>query len=454
MLAATGIGLLLFAGAAGKSGQFPLHVWLPDAMEGPTPVSALIHAATMVAAGVFLMARVWPLLALSAAAQTVVALIGATTALLGALIAVAQNDIKRVLAFSTVSQLGYMMLAVGVGAPEAAVFHLLTHAFFKALLFLGAGSVIHAAHHEQDMRLMGGLGAKMKITFATFAVGMLALAGFPFLFAGFWSKEAVLHGAAHWAGGATPCLAKLPLLIGLAAVVLTAFYMTRLMANVFGGKPRSHAAGHACENGWTMTLPLVLLAVCAVVAGFFGTPAWQWVQAKLEGKTAAVFAFGKIFESGGLMMLSIVLVAIGLGAGWAVYARRYRASAEERDPLQARFPRIWHALENRLWFDELYGATVVRAHAAAGAAADLFDRFVIGGLVRLTANASRVAGLVNRDICEYGINSGLDASAGGLRDSGLRYARAQSGDAHDYLRGIALGFVVLVLLGVILAGIF
>jgi NADH-quinone oxidoreductase subunit L len=192
----TVIGLLIFCGAVGKSGQFPLHVWLPDAMEGPTPVSALIHAATMVAAGVFLIARVYPLMmadqVLAAAplhALTVVAFVGAITALLGALIAVGQNDIKRILAFSTVSQLGYMMLALGVGSWVAAIFHLLTHAFFKALLFLGAGSVIHAAHHEQDIRSLGGLRGPMRTTFATFAIGMMALSGVPFLFSGFWSRR-------------------------------------------------------------------------------------------------------------------------------------------------------------------------------------------------------------------------------------------------------------------------
>src|ERR1019366_10125862 len=236
-------GLLIFCGAAGKSGQFPLHVWLPDAMEGPTPVSALIHAATRVAAGVFLMARVYPLMAADQAlgaaplhALSVVAGIGAVTALMGAAIAVAQDDLKKVLAFSTVSQLGYMMLAIGVGSWVAAIFHLLTHAFFKALLFLAAGSVIHAAHHEQDIRRLGGLGTRMRTTFATFAVGMMALAGVPFVFSGFWSKEAVLHAAMEWD------VSSLPLYAGLAGVVLTAFYMTRLTCEVFGGKPRSPAA--------------------------------------------------------------------------------------------------------------------------------------------------------------------------------------------------------------------
>src|SRR5262245_40232733 len=236
---ATFIALLIFCGAVGKSGQFPLHVWLPDAMEGPTPVSALIHAATMVAAGVFLIARVYPLMAADLTlanvpvhALTVVAMFGAITDRLGPLVAVAQNDIKRVLAFSTVSQLGYMMLALGVGSWIAAIFHLLTHAFFKALLFLGAGSVIHAAHHEQDIRKLGGLRGPMRTTFATFAIGMMALAGVPFLFSGFWSKEAILHAAQGLEG--SPALRSLgevghlPFYMGLAAVVLTAFYMTRL----------------------------------------------------------------------------------------------------------------------------------------------------------------------------------------------------------------------------------
>src|SRR6185436_18997787 len=244
----TVIGLLIFCGAVGKSGQFPLHVWLPDAMEGPTPVSALIHAATMVAAGVFLMARVYPLL--TPGALQVIAFTGAITALMGALIAVAQNDIKRILAFSTVSQLGYMMLAIGVGAPVAAMFHLLTHAFFKALLFLGAGSVIHAAHHEQDIRALGGLRGPMRVTFATFAIGMMALAGVPFLFSGFWSKEAILHAAHGWS------VSHLPFFIGLTAVVLTAFYMTRLVAETFFGTARSDAASHAHESPAVMTAPL------------------------------------------------------------------------------------------------------------------------------------------------------------------------------------------------------
>ncbi|MDR1010055.1 MAG: hypothetical protein LBM04_02820, partial [Opitutaceae bacterium] len=406
LMVSTAIGLLIFCGAVGKSGQFPLHVWLPDAMEGPTPVSALIHAATMVAAGVFLMARVYPLLALdqvevlltetnitesiraelaqagvdvsgtnislalngadgpvavfvstSFHALTIVAIIGSITALFGAIVAVAQNDIKRILAFSTVSQLGYMMLAIGVGAWPVAIFHLLTHAFFKALLFLGAGSVIHAAHHEQDIRALGGLAPRMKITFATFATGMMALAGVPFLFSGFWSKESILHAAHGWQ------VSQLPFFIALIAVVLTAFYMTRLVCEVFLGNPRSRAAENARENGPAMTIPLVLLALCAIATGFLGTPAWPWLQSTLEGIPAAEIHGHPIFaaENIPLMMISIVLVALGIGAGAAVYYFfRKRNNAGETDPLEKAAPALWNALANRLCLDELYAATLGR----------------------------------------------------------------------------------------------
>ena len=239
MAASTGIALLIFCGAIGKSGQVPLHVWLPDAMEGPTPVSALIHAATMVAAGVFLIARVYPLMSAhggldlspaSAPALKVVTWVGAITAVFAASIAVAQDDIKRILAYSTVSQLGYMMLGLGVGGVAVGMFHLITHAFFKALLFMGAGSVIHGCHEEQNIRRMGGLRKLMPITFATYAVGMLALCGFPLLFSGFWSKDAILHAASTWSGS------RAPFYLAAFGVLLTAFYMTRQVIYVFFGK--------------------------------------------------------------------------------------------------------------------------------------------------------------------------------------------------------------------------
>ena len=256
----TVICLCLFVGAMGKSAQFPLHVWLPDSMEGPTPISALIHAATMVTAGIFMVTRMSPLFEMSDTALNFVLVIGSITALFMGFLGIIQNDIKRVVAYSTLSQLGYMTVALGVSAYNVAVFHLMTHAFFKALLFLGAGSVIHAAHHEQDIRRLGGLKGRMKATFGTFAIGMMALAGVPFVFSGFWSKEAILHAAHEWD------VSHLPLYAGLCAVVLTAFYMTRLMAETFFGKARTEEAGHAHENSAVMTVPLVLLAIGWTVA--------------------------------------------------------------------------------------------------------------------------------------------------------------------------------------------
>jgi len=387
----TAIGLLIFCGAVGKSGQFPLH------------------------------------------ALSVVAAVGAITALLGALIAVAQNDIKRVLAFSTVSQLGYMMLALGVGSWVAAIFHLLTHAFFKALLFLGAGSVIHAAHHEQDIRRLGGLRGKMKVTFLTFAIGMMALAGVPFLFSGFWSKEAILHAAHGWG------VSHLPFYAGLAAVVLTAFYMTRLVAEAFFGQPRSEEAAHAHENSAAMTLPLILLAACAILLGFLGTPYWPWLQRTLDP------TFKADAGGAGLMVTSIVLVAVGIGAGWAIYGRRTRATATTPDPLAAKAPGVMAALAARLGFDELYAATVGRLSAATATCADLLDRYVLDGAIRFLSRLGEFAGVVNREVDEDVLNGGFDAGSERLRASGQTYSRSQTGDAHGYLRFVALGFVLLVL---------
>jgi NADH-quinone oxidoreductase subunit L len=425
----TAIGLLIFCGAVGKSGQFPLHVWLPDAMEGPTPVSALIHAATMVAAGVFLMARVYPLL--TPDALTVIAFTGAVTALMGAVIAVAQSDIKRILAFSTVSQLGYMMLAIGVGSWVAAIFHLLTHAFFKALLFLGAGSVIHAAHHEQDIRALGGLRGPMKITFVTFAIGMMALAGVPFFFSGFWSKEAILHAAHGWN------VSHLPFYAALAGVVLTAFYMTRLVAEVFFGAPRTEAASHAHESPRTMTVPLVILAACAVLLSLVAWP-FPWLQSVLDPK------FEATHDGPGLMILSIGLVAIGIGSGWALYARKPRAKATASDPIAAAAPGVFAALAARLGFDELYAATVGRLSSATATFADLMDRYVWDGAIRFLSRLGEFIGVVNRETDEDLLNRGFDASSESLRGTGKTYSRAQTGDAHSYLRMIALGFVLLV----------
>jgi len=440
----TVIGLLIFCGAMGKSGQFPLHVWLPDAMEGPTPVSALIHAATMVAAGVFLIARIFPLMqadqllaGVPLHALTFVAFIGAITALMGACIAVAQSDIKRVLAFSTISQLGYMMLALGVGSWTAAIFHLLTHAFFKALLFLCAGSVIHAVHHEQDMRRLGGLSPRMRVTFATFAIGMLALSGFPFIFSGFWSKEAILMAAGEWN------VSQLPFFMGLAAVVLTAFYMTRLLTEIFLGQPRTAVAAHAHESPAVMTVPLVILAVFAVVLGFIGTPAWPWLQSQLTGQPVVS---GHLIESGPKVLLSIMLVGIGLGVGWTLYGRRPRVTTAAPDPLQVRAPGLFAFLEGQMKFNELYAATFGKLTALAARFANGLDQTAIGRVVSLLGRGGKIAGQINRRGDEQGLNAGFDSASETLRVSGQAYSYAQTGRAHGYLRTIAIAFAVLVFL--------
>jgi NADH-quinone oxidoreductase subunit L len=325
------------------------------------------------------------------------------------------------------------MLALGVGSWVAAIFHLLTHAFFKALLFLGAGSVIHAAHHEQDIRQLGGLRGPMKTTFATFAIGMMALAGVPFIFSGFWSKEAILHAAHTWD------VSHLPLYAGLGGVVLTSFYMTRLMAETFFGLARTPASAHAHESPASMTVPLAILAACAVALSLLAWPS-PWLQHILDPKAHE--------EGGGsgLMMLSILLVAIGIGAGWAVYGRRPRTRATAPDPLETVAPGVVAALAARLGFDELYAATVLRLNAAAAALADWLDRHVWDGAVQLLARLGAFAGLVNRETDEDLLNGGFDAGSAGARGTGRAYSRAQTGEAHGYLRVVAIGFVVLVLI--------
>ncbi|WP_342750928.1 NADH-quinone oxidoreductase subunit L [Termitidicoccus mucosus] len=446
----TGIGLLVFCGAVGKSGQFPLHVWLPDAMEGPTPVSALIHAATMVAAGVFLIARVYPLMAVDQAgahfhALTVVAFIGAITALFGAVVAVAQNDIKRILAFSTVSQLGYMMLAIGVGAWPVAIFHLLTHAFFKALLF-GAGSVIHAAPragHPPARRAF----APHESHLCRLSIGMMALAACRSCFPASTRRRASstprttgLSRTSRSASDSSPSCSPRST-------------CARLAGNVFFGKPRSHAAEHAHENPPAMTLPLTLLAACSILVGFLGTPAWPWLQQTLAGQPAAAHGLAAIFtEGGGLMWLSIALVALGIGAGAALYIRRPRVSATAADPLEKTFPALWRALANRLWFDELYAATFGRLTNLLAAFADILDRCIIDGLVRLLALLGRGIGFINREGDEDVLNGGFDRTSEALRGTGKAYSRAQTGDAHDNLGAIALGFVALMVV-IMIAGI-
>ncbi|MGB0208883.1 MAG: NADH-quinone oxidoreductase subunit L [Ilumatobacteraceae bacterium] len=382
---ATGIALLLFVGAAGKSAQLPLYLWLPDAMEGPTPVSALIHAATMVTAGVFLMTRMNPVIAASADyAPQVIAWVGAITALFAATVAVAQHDIKKVLAYSTVSQLGYMFLAVGSGAYVAAIFHMVTHAFFKALMFLGSGSVIHGMHHEQDMRRMGALRHVMPITAGTFIIGWLAIAGVPPL-AGFWSKDEILLFT----------LASSPVLyvIGLVTAVLTAFYMTRQVIMVFFGKARweSHAEDHGAhgefrphESPAIMLFPLVVLAGLSVVGGAIQLPSfgivpkgWRhhledWLHPVVAPGEAVIKGTGAYDAKSWLALLAIACAALGILAAIAVYAKG-RGRPIEPDLLA----RGWR-------YDETVSAFMGGPGRKAFDAVARFDAAVVDGAVNGT----------------------------------------------------------------------
>jgi NADH-quinone oxidoreductase subunit L len=442
LTAAGAIGLLIFAGAAGKSGQLPLHVWLPDAMEGPTPVSALIHAATMVAAGVYLIARVYPLMHAGAltggttASLTVVTWVGASTAVFAALIAVAQNDIKRILAYSTVSQLGYMMAGLGMGGVAVGMFHLITHAFFKALLFMGAGSVIHGCHEEQDVRRMGGLKSEMPATFLTYAIGMLALCGFPLLFSWFWSKDGILEAAQHWS------VAKGPFYMLVLGALLTAFYMTRQVSYVFFGTWRGH--GHAHESPAVMTAPLKILAFFAIALGVIGTPAWPWFKAFL-GDRAAGFDLTGFSEPGllPLMLTSTLVVFLGLGLGWWLYGNK-SPEADAPDVLERAMPPIWVALRDKLYVDELYGVTVIAFYAWWARVADWLDRRVWGGVVAGVALLFRGWAQLNRLLDVHWVDGGFDKSCEELAAGGGLVARVQSGRVQSYLRLLALGVVVLV----------
>jgi NADH-quinone oxidoreductase subunit L len=439
--AAGAIGLLIFAGAAGKSGQFPLHVWLPDAMEGPTPVSALIHAATMVAAGVYLIARVYPLMQAGAlaggttTALTVITWVGAFTAVFAALIAVAQNDIKRILAYSTVSQLGYMMAGLGMGGVAVGMFHLITHAFFKALLFLGAGSVIHGCHEEQDIRRMGGLKADMPLTFLTYAIGMLALCGFPLLFSGFWSKDGILDAAQHWS------VARAPFYMLVFGALLTAFYMTRQVAYVFFGYWRGKKSAH--ESPAVMTAPLAILAFFAIALGVIGTPAWPWFRAFLDGHTAG-FAWRGFMEPGllSLMGVSTLVVFLGLGLGWRLYGDR-SPRPEEPDVIERAIPPVWAALRDKLYVDELYGVTVIAFYGWWARVTDWLDRCVWGGVVAGVAGLFRLGALLNRFLDTNVVDGGFDKGCEELGVGGGLLSRVQSGRVQTYLRLLALAVVLL-----------
>ena len=460
--------LLIFAGAVGKSAQFPLHVWLPDAMEGPTPVSALIHAATMVSAGVYLVARTLPLFATieGGVALQWVAIIGAITAVLGATIGVAQYDVKRVLAYSTISQLGYMMMALGLGGFLAGVFHLLTHSFFKALLFLGSGSIIHAmehgAHHvhdhhtdPQDMRNMGGLRTKMQASFWAYLCGTLALVGI-FPFAGFWSKDEILAEAALHLDEP---LSFWVYVAGTVGAVFTAFYMGRQIGLVFFGKPRTDLAAHAVEPGKRMTWPLLVLAFFALTLGFINAP---FLGAWLHGFAGEVHLIaeeatpGISFETIPFN-LRVAITSTGLGLlsfvfGWWLYARQKSAGA--LDPIQ-RIPfigrPIFDTLYNKYYIDEIYRGLLIYPTVWLATMCAKFDYdWVINPIVNFVGRLTSLVADGSAVFDKYGIDGYfVDGIPSAFRWFGGQLRLLQTGRAQNYLLILVIG--VLILVGIYLA---
>ena len=437
--AATLAALFLFIGATGKSAQIPLHVWLPDAMAGPTPVSALIHAATMVTAGVYMLARLHFLFSLSPLALNVVATVGALTAIFAATIGLVQNDIKRVLAYSTVSQLGYMVLGAGVGAYAAAIFHLMTHAFFKACLFLGSGSVIHAMGGEQDMRKMGGLKDKMPYTFWTFLISTLAIAGIPPL-AGFFSKDEILWKT--FSGGH-----QLLWWLGFAGAGLTAFYMFRQVFMVFFGESRAdhHTQHHLHESPPVMTYPLIILAVGAAFAGFLGVPPAlgflgvptalfeQWLEpvfAGGHGHTAHVAAHAVEPSEYLLMLASVGIAAAGIFLAYLIY-RRKSLLPETFSSAAGGVP--YELAYNKYYIDEIYQATFVRLTLALCWLGSSFDRYVIDFIVDGAAKATAFVAWLNGWFDNLVIDGAVNAIADATFAVGNRLRQVQTGNINVYL---------------------
>ena len=488
-------GLLLFAGTVGKSAQFPLHVWLPDAMEGPTPVSAMIHAATMVSAGVYAMVRMFPLLhaglgegVAGTPPMLALGIIGAFTALFASVIAVAQNDIKRVLAYSTIAQLGYMLAALGVGAWVAAAFHLVTHAFFKALLFLGSGSVIHGVEHghhhaashgdvahgyvaheghgegeffdPNDMMNMGGLWKKMPWTFATFLIGGLSLSGFPLLTAGFWSKDAILAGAyeklveGNWLG-------MVVFWVLVASAFLTAFYTMRQISLTFFGKPRTEAAEHASENTWTMVAPLVVLAVFAFGVGFIGIE-HELVKATVPGLGEVIQNWfhdfvGATYESlialpptvafdATPMLISILMSLTGLTLGGLSYWFR-PVEAGQPDPLSRALGFFYRWMQDRFYVDQLYDLVLIRPTLwLARWTYEFIDKTVIDGFLHGVARSAYRIGEAFRVFDRTVINGGADALGQSIKELGEGFREVQTGRVQNYMLLVLLMTIIIFIL--------
>ena len=470
------MGILLFCGAIGKSAQFPLHVWLPDAMEGPTPVSALIHAATMVAAGVYFVVRMFPLL--SGGALFVIAIIGALSAFIPATIALTQNDIKKVLAYSTISQLGYMILALGVGAYKFAFFHLITHAFFKALLFLGSGSVIHAMHHEQDIRNMGGLRKKMPITYATFLVASLAISGVP-LFSGFLSKDGILAGTFAFGYITGQWFFAI---VGYFVALLTAFYMFRLVILTFHGKPRDqHKYEHAHESSFVMAMPLVVLATLSIF--FFYTPnpanpeaGWflKWIKTpelvtpqssrysfmRSDAKEPASMTEIKSAEAGPEVMYSetyedalhhahipgLILSLLLAGGGILLAFMFYQWKKLDPDKLANKVQPLYKLSFNKWYFDEIYYASFVAGTVGLSKSLAWFDNTIIDGLVNFSATFtrgfSRASGKFDNIVVDGLVNFMAYLSA----FIGLIFRRFQTGKVQTYIVLVIFSLVILLLI--------
>lgn len=448
------IGLLLFIGTVGKSAQWPLHIWLPDAMEGPTPVSAMIHAATMVSAGVYMVIRIFPLFTADwtghglTTTMSIIAFIGTFTAIFAATIAVAQNDIKKVLAYSTISQLGFMIAALGMGAYVAAAFHLVTHAFFKALLFLGSGSVIHGMEHgvmhtgdhhvdPQDMWNMGGLKDKMPVTFWTFLIGGFALSGFPLVTAGFWSKDEILadaFGHGHWAILATLSIAAL----------LTAFYTMRQITLTFFGQPRTKEAEHAHETPWTMTGPLVVLSVFAVGFGWVGIPEAFPGLGGLLPNWFHEFVGGTLIERPEVLAFSFIPLTIslivalgGLTLGWLVYKD---VKAGDADPLEKPLSFLYPFMKNKWYFDEFYAFFVIKPMTwIAEVFTPAMDRGAIDGILHSVARLALFIGHVFRNYFDKPIVNELIGDKLGaywtFQPAGRALSKIQTGRIQTYLIG-------------------
>ncbi len=434
---ATAIALCLLVGAVGKSAQIPLYTWLPDAMEGPTPVSALIHAATMVTAGVYMIVRNHVIYDLSPVAMTTVAWVGGATALFAATIGLVQTDIKRVLAYSTVSQLGYMFLGCGIGAYTAAIFHLMTHAFFKALLFLSAGSVIHALSGEQDIRRMGGLRAKIPWTHRVFLIGTLAIAGLPPL-AGFWSKDEILgHAFMHHH--------YVLYAMGAIGAFLTAFYMFRLTHLTFYGSSRvdHHTAEHIHESPVVMIAPLVVLATLSVIGGFPGVPPEKgWFHHFLQ---PVVGALAEAHEAGIGVILTLMGAATAIALlGWGLAHYLYSISPSTADNWAVRAPGAYTTLLNKYYVDELYDFLFVEPCKRLGHLLEWFDRNVIDWIVRMVGQAAEWGSAGSTWIEKHVIYGGLNVIGYSNHLAARSWRKLQSGMVHHYAAIIVAGLFILV----------